>query len=295
MKILVTGAAGMLGAEIVKDLIKKGHDVVQTDINQRLPDINALNVTDPGGVSRFVGESSPDYVFHLAAETNVDLCEQDPEHAYRVNAAGTENIVRACSENGAKLLYISTGSVFNGQKDAPYTETDEPDPLSIYGKSKYEGEKAVKDNLKEYFIIRAGWMVGGWELDKKFVYKLVRQIKEGKKELRVVSDKFGCPTFTKDFAANLMQVIDAGEYGLYHMTNKGSCSRYQMAIKLVEFMGKAGKIRVSPISSSEFPLPAPRPRSAVMQNRKLDMMGLNGMPEWEASLEEYIRKNRDKE
>jgi len=294
MKILVTGAAGMLAAEIVPVLLREGHEVVKTDINRRLPDIEALDVTSREQVMEWIGKERPEYVFHLAAETNVDLCQQDPDHAFRANALGTENIVKACGDHGAKLLYISTSAVFSGEKAEPYVETDEPAPVNVYGKSKLDGEEAVRNHLDEYFIIRAGWMVGGWELDKKFVYKIVQQLKQGKRGIKAVSDKFGSPTFTKDFAANLMKVIVSGKYGLYHMANKGTCSRYDMAVKIVEAMGLEGQVMVEPVDSSVFPLPAPRGRSEMMENRKLEKLGLNNMPRWEDSLGEYIKRNKDK-
>jgi len=137
-------------------------------------------------------------------------------------------------------------------------------------------------------------MVGGWQLDKKFVYKIVQQLKKGKRYLIAVSDKFGSPTFTKDFAANLMSVINAGKYGIYHMANKGTCSRYDMAVKIVEFMGLADEAKVEPVDSSRFPLPAPRARSEMIENRNLELLGINDMPRWEDSLGEYIIKNKDK-
>ena len=137
-------------------------------------------------------------------------------------------------------------------------------------------------------------MVGGWELDKKFVYKIVQQLKEGKRELKAVNDKFGTPTFTKDFAANLMKVIHSGKYGLYHMANKGTCSRYDMAVRIVEAMGLKGEVRVEPVDSSIFPLPAPRGRSEMMKNENLEELGLNNMPRWEDSLGNYIKVNKDK-
>jgi len=294
MKILITGSAGMLAAEIVPALIKARHDVIQTDINQRLPDIEALDVTNIDKVFNKVKNSRPDYIFHLGAETDVDLCEKDSDHAFKVNTLGTENIALACQEFGSSLLYVSTGGVFSGDKPLPYTEFDAPKPINIYAKSKLEGELVAKNLLTKYFIMRAGWMIGGWELDKKFVYKIVQQLKDGKKELNVVSDKFGSPTFTKDFAANLMNVINTKRYGLYHMANKGTCSRYDMAVKIVEFMGFKGKVELNPINSAQFPLPAPRTRSEMMHNYKLELLGINNMPNWQESLADYIKINKDK-
>lgn len=295
MKIVVTGAAGMLAAEVVPAFLQEQHEVIQTDINLRHSQIQILDVRGLDGVFRKIGNTRPDYVFHLAAETNVDLCEKDPDHAFEVNAIGTKNIVLACKEFNAGLLYISSGMVFDGRKPTPYTEFDTPSPINVYGKSKYEGELIVGSLLSQYFIIRAGWMVGGWELDKKFVYKIVQQLKQGKKKLIVVNDKFGSPTFTKDFTANLKNVIKTGKYGLYHMANKGTCSRYDIAIKIVEFMGLKGKVKINPVSSAQFPLPAPRPYSEMIDNYKLDSLGINNMPHWEDSLREYIRISENRE
>ena len=294
MKILLTGAAGMLAAEVVPELKKNGYEVFGFDVNQRLPDIHKLDITNVEEVFTVASKIKPDYIFHLAAETDVDRCEREPDHAFKVNTIGTENIALVCQKFGIKLLYISTAGVFYGDQQDPYTEFDIPKPANVYGHSKLQGEILVKNILSEYFIVRAGWMVGGWEIDKKFVYKIVQQVKEGKTELRVVSDKFGSPTFTKDFAKNIVPLIKTNRYGLYHMTNQGFGSRYDVALKIVEFMGLKGKVTVMPINSAQFPLSAPRARSEVMRNYHLDLIDLNLMPHWEKSLEEYIRVNKDK-
>ena len=291
MKIFLTGASGMLAAEVIPQLEADGHKVIETDLRPRLDRIIPLDITDLDQVKKEISAVRPDYVFHLAAETNVDLCEQKPDLAFRVNTLGTENIALACQEFDVRLLYISTAGVFGGKKKEPYTEFDIPDPANIYGHSKLQGEHIVKNLLSRYFIIRAGWMVGGWEIDKKFVYKIVQQILEGRKELRVVCDKFGSPTFTRDFAGNLMNVINTNRYGLYHMTNRGTCSRYEVAVKIVEFMGLKSKVKIIAISSDEFLLPAPRADSEMMRNYRLDLLGLNHMPHWEESLKRYIESN----
>ena len=293
MKILVTGSAGMLAADVIPALIKQGHEVIQTDINQRLPAIFKLDITDANEVFKQVEEYKPDYVFHLAAETDVDLCEEKPDHAFYVNTSGTENIALACQKYNVKLLYISTAGVFYGDKKEPYTESDKPNPINVYGKSKLEGENIVKNLLEEYFIIRAGWMVGGWEIDKKFVYKIVQQLKEGKKELTVVNDKFGTPTFTKYFAKYFMDIINSKKYGTYHLACKGSCSRYDMAVKIVEFMGLKNSVKVNPVTSDRYPLPAPRATSEIMTNYNLDRLKLNNMPNWQDCLKEYIETNKE--
>ena len=293
MKILITGAAGMLAADVIPVLAAAGHKIIKTDINQRLTDIESLDITDKNDVFAKVKTFHPEYIFHFAAETNVDLCQKHPEHAFKVNALGTENLALAAKEFGCRFLYISTANVFNGDKLKPYIESDLTGSINNYGKSKAQGERVIRKILSEYFIIRAGWMVGGWELDKKFVYKIIKQLKEGKLELKAVSDKFGSLTFTKDLAANLMPLININRFGLYHMANKGTCSRYEIALKIVEFMGLSNKVRVVPVSSDEFSLPAPRPHSEMLDNYKLDLLKLNNMPYWQDSLKEYITANKE--
>ena len=176
MKVLITGASGMLASGIIPVIAGEGHEIVQADKDPRLPGMVALDVTDPEAVTRIMEEENPDYVFHLAAETDVDLCEKEPEHAFAVNTHGTENVARVCKKSGARLLYISTGLVFDGKKTEPYTELDETNPISVYGRSKLEAEAIVEGLFEEYFIFRTAWMIGGWEIDKKFVYKIIQKI-----------------------------------------------------------------------------------------------------------------------
>ena len=294
MKVFLTGAAGMLAAEVTPLLKNNGFEVTGVDVNPRLSEIENLDITDKDAVFNIVQRLKPGYIFHLAAETDVDRCEREPDLAFKVNTIGTENMALACQKFGAKLVYISTAAVFFGDQEKPYTEFDIPKPVNVYAQSKWQGEIIVRNLLSEYFIVRAGWMVGGWEIDKKFVYKIVQQLKGGAGELRVVVDKFGSPTFTKDFALNLVALIKTDRYGLYHMANKGAGSRYDIAVKIVELMGLKNKVIVSAINSAQFPLPAPRGHSEMLRNYKLDLINLNLMPQWEKSLEEYIRVNKDR-
>ncbi len=291
MNILLTGASGMLASDVVPQLLRQGHSVIQTDLRPRTAEISLLDITHRAEVVEIIERVRPDYIFHLAAETDVDLCEKDPDHAFATNTIGTENIALVCQAYDIPLLYISTAAVFSGYKPLPYTEFDSPQPANVYGDSKLQGEIIIQRLLSRYFIIRAGWMIGGWLIDKKFVYKIVQQLCDGKKELSVVNDKFGSPTFTTDFAANLMRVIQTKRYGLYHMANRGTCSRFDIATKIVEYCGLAGQITLLPINSAQFPLPAPRARSEMMTNYKLELLDLNTMPTWQESLGLYIQEN----
>jgi len=301
MKVLITGAAGMLANDVISELLNSGKKVFGEDISLikgdrrcRLADIKEIDICNFEEMDAWVAMEKPDYVFHLAAETNVDVCEQNQEYAYRVNYIGTENCALICLRHNVKLLYISTAAVFDGKKQTPYTEDDETSPdraANVYGRSKLLGEMAIARLLKKYFIVRAGWLMGGWELDKKFVYNIINQLRSGAKELRVVDDKFGSPTFTGDFAKNLLPLLASERYGIYNMVNKGAASRYEIALKIVEFMGCEGKVRVFPVKSDEFILPAPRPRSEMMRNLHLELIEMDHMPPWEESLKNYILLN----
>jgi dTDP-4-dehydrorhamnose reductase len=298
MKILLTGAAGMLASAIMREIESEGLRVFgsivkigKSDIHLRLADIQKVDVCVLKDVSDWAKSEKPDFIFHLAAETNVDLCEKNPEHAYRTNYIGTENVALVCQKHDIPLLYISTGAVFSGRSCEPYTEFDDPEPVNVYGRSKLAGEIAVQRFVKKYFIIRAGWMIGGWEIDKKFVFKIVKQLLEGREEIHAVNDKFGSPTFTADFAKSLLPLIKTQRYGLYHMVNKGSASRYDIAVKIAEFMNLNKSVRVNPVNTAEFPLPAPRPRSEMLRNCHLDLIGMNDMPHWEDALRRYISDN----
>lgn len=291
MKILVTGAAGMLAAEVVPELKSKGHNVIETDINLRLPSIEKLDFTDIKAVEEIILKHKPDFIFHLAALTDVDLCEKDTDLAYRVNFIGTENIALMCYKYDISLLYISTGGVFNGQNPSPCTEFDIPDPVNKYADSKLRGETVIQNILTKYFILRAGWMIGGGDIDKKFVFKIVQQLKEGKTELNVVNDKFGSPCFTFDFAKQILPIVETGRYGIYHIANGGMVSRFEIASKIVELMKLSERVKINPINSAQFPLPAPRARSEAIENYKLKLLGINLMPDWQSSLERYLKEN----
>jgi dTDP-4-dehydrorhamnose reductase len=293
MKILVTGANGMLGVAVIDALRRRDCQIVATG-RAVAKEVTAMDIRDWGDVNAALGEHRPDIVLHLAAETDVDRCEREPEHAYASNAFGTENVARACREHGATMVYISTGNVFDGEQHKPYSEYDTPGSINVYGRSKLQGERIVEQTLDRYFIFRAGWMVGGWEIDKKFVYKMV-QLCRTEKELKVVDDKFGSPTFTDDFVAAMMEVVATGRFGLYHLVNRGLASRWEIAQEIVRLLGKEGEIEVHPVASAEFPLPAPRPRSEMLRNLKLELLGIDTMPHWKDSLRRYIEENRDKE
>ncbi|MBI1737094.1 MAG: dTDP-4-dehydrorhamnose reductase [Candidatus Rokubacteria bacterium] len=277
--ILVTGAAGTVGSyfDAQRDLFPSGLE---------LTDKVELDVCDDKAVMNAICGGRYTHVVHLAAETDVDLCERDPDHAFRVNAIGTENVALACRKTGAILVYVSTAGVFGGDgKLGPFTEYDPPCPANVYGHSKLAGERATARLLDEYYIVRAGWMMGGVTKDKKFVAKIMQQVAEGR-PIRAVSDKIGSPTFAEDLVRGIAELIETGYYGLYHMTNQGVCSRYEIARHLVRHLG--GRPDVIPVSSAHFPLPAPRANSEAMRNLKLQLRNIDRMSGWQDALDRYL-------
>lgn len=284
-KAVVTGAGGMLADALCPLLREQGHTIFPTDI---LTDagIHKMDIRNLDEVKDLVNEVRPDIIFHLAAETDVDKCEVNPDHAYQTNTKGTENIALACKEPDIPMVYISTGAVFDGEKPGGYTELDKPNPLSVYGKSKLKGEEIVSSLLPRHYIVRAGWMIGGHNKDKKFVWKIVQLLKT-KKEISVVIDKTGSPTFTTDFSHGIVDIVASGKYGIYHCVNKGICTRFDIAKKIAEYLNKEDVI-IKPVTSDAFPLPAPRGKSEALLNYKLSLMGIDRTRPWQEALREYI-------
>jgi dTDP-4-dehydrorhamnose reductase len=281
-RILVTGAGGMVGSYVPDTF--QGWDLVLTDITPELP---RLDIRDPSAVKRMIDDVRPDVVLHLAAATDVDRCEQETDLAYHTNAIGTQNVALACQATDTLLVYISTAGVFWGDKPEPYIEFDRPNPANVYGVSKLAGEEIVTSLLRRFFIVRAGWMVGGGEKDKKFVGKIAKLINEGRSEVRVVHDKVGSPTYAKDLVRGIRTLLETNYYGLYHMVNKGTVSRYEVA-QVIRDALRRKEVAILPVSSAVFPLPAPRARSEAMRNLKLDLLGLNVMRPWDEAVHEYV-------
>jgi dTDP-4-dehydrorhamnose reductase len=281
MKILITGAAGMLGSDLCP-IFAQAHDIVATDIHE-------LDVRDPGQVLRWSEQVRPDVILHLAAATEVDECERNPDLAYATNAIGTRNVALACQRVGATLVYISTASVFDGTKCEPYTEFDVPNPQSHYSRAKYVGEQVVQSLLSKYYIARAGWMFGGRAEDKKFVAKIT-ELAQSKPVLTIVNDKFGSPTYTVDLARGLLKLIETGWYGTYHLVGTGAyCSRYEFAQTILGYAGNR-TCELRPVSSAAFPLSAPRPRMEAARNYHLELMGCNWVRPWREALQEYVQQ-----
>ena len=289
MKILVTGCGGMLGSAMYAILPGFGHELLATDLIADEPWLRQLDVRDEARLLHTIDEFRPDAIFHLAAVTDLEWSEQNPAETAATNAHATGSIARLCASKDLTLVYISTAGIFDGEKPAPYDERDLPAPIMVYGRTKLDGELAVRAEHAEHFIVRAGWMFGGNHKDHKFVSKIAAQIRGGATELYAVDDKFGTVTYTQDFAANLQVLIESQQYGTYHMVCEGGCTRYDVAREIVDALGRP-EVPVHSVPSDHFSEEyfAPRPRSEMMVNRALQEAGLNRMRPWRIALRDYL-------
>lgn len=275
-KVVITGCNGQLGRELVKQLKNYNYyDIVAADKG-------TLNISDFDEVNEFINSNKPDIVINCAAYTAVDLCEVEIDKAYMVNSLGPKNLAIACEKIGSKLVQVSTDYVFNGQNKIPYKEDDRTCPNSIYGKSKLLGENFVKEFCSRYFIVRTAWLYG----DGNNFVKTMIELSKNKAEINVVSDQVGTPTSTVDLGKCIIDLVQTELYGTYHGTCEGKCSWYDFAIKIFELMNI--KIKVNPITTSEFKRLAPRPEYSVLDNFMLNIVDKNTFRHWEDSLIEYV-------
>lgn len=282
MRVLVTGAGGAVGSYVPR--VFADAEFVLTSL---AGEHRRLDVRDADAVSAMLADVKPDVVLHLAAATDVDGCERDPDLAFASNATATENVALACRENDCQLVYVSTGAVFHGDKPDPYVELDEPHPANVYGRSKLAGERSVADVLDRYFIVRAGWMIGGAARDQKFVGKIAQLLRSGETRLKAVNDKWGSPTYAPDLLAGVKRLLASGHHGLYHHVNPGMVTRYDIALELRTILDRPD-VEIEPVSSDAFPLPAPRGRSEALRNHKLEQLGLDEARPWQDALRAYV-------
>lgn len=297
MKVLVTGVCGQLGHDVVNELAKRGHEAIGSDITPaysgadddtavtRAPYVQ-MDITDAGVVSRVLGEAKPDAVVHCAAWTAVDAAEDNEDRVRAINAGGTEHIARACRAIGAKMMYISTDYVFDGQGETPWApDCKDYAPLSVYGRTKLEGEQAVASLLNAYFIVRIAWVFG---VNGKNFIKTMLSLGQKHDTLRVVCDQIGTPTYTLDLARLLVDMIETDRYGYYHATNEGGY------ISWADFAGEifrqAGMMtKVVPVTTSEYGLSkAARPYNSRLDKRKLIENGFTPLPTWQDALSRYL-------
>ena len=277
MKVLVTGVSGQLGHDAAKELMRRGIPFLGVSSRE-------LDITDRDAVRRVMNVYRPDAVLHCAAWTKVDLAEDEPEMCMRVNADGTRYIAEACRECGTKLLYVSTDYVFPGTGVKPWETDDKTGPLNVYGQSKLAGEAAVQELLEQYFIVRTSWVIG--EHGNNFARTMLR-LAEDHRELRVVGDQIGSPTFTADLAPLLCEMIGTEKYGVYHATNEGFCSWAELAEAVFRLAKKNAK--VEHVRSEAYAVKALRPKNSRLSKLSLDAAGFTRLPGWEPSLARMLR------
>ena len=276
MRIIVTGAKGQLGSDVMQRLSEIGAEAIGADIDR-------LDITDEKAVDSFFKESHADGVIHCAAYTNVDLAESQKEICRKINADGTRNIAAACEKYGMKLLYLSTDYVFDGRGTEPF-ETDSPKaPCNFYGETKLEGETEAARLCKRLFIVRISWVFG--ENGKNFVKTMLRLAAE-RSEISVVCDQTGSPTYTKDLAVLLCEMISGCKYGVYHATNEGICSWAEFADKIMEL--SKSETKIIPIPSSQYKSAAVRPANSRLSKSSLDRNGFSRLPHWEDALQRFL-------
>jgi len=288
-KIYIAGCGGMLGDAFYK-IFGQDYELMCTDIDLNSDWLGYLDFRDLDSYRKDVELFQPDYLFHLGAYTDLEYCELHPDDTYATNTMSVENSVYIANDMNIPLLYISTAGIFDGRKDV-YDDWDLPNPLGHYARSKYAGEVFTTQNVKKHLVCRAGWMMGGGPgKDKKFIQKIMSQIKKGNNELFVVDDKLGTPTYTHDFAKNVKLLLENEYWGLYNMVCGGITGRYEVAIELVNILGLNNKIKVTPVTSDYWKGEyfADRPPSERLIDKKLNLRNANIMRDWKACLKEYI-------
>ncbi len=298
MKIFVTGVNGQLGHDVMNEIHKRGMEGVGSDITQSyagMADETAvcsmpyvqMDITDADAVDRILGGVRPEAVIHCAAYTAVDAAEENEALCRRVNADGPRNIAAVCRKLDIKMIYISTDYVFDGTGERPWEPDDKQAPVSVYGRTKYEGELAVQAQLEKYFIVRIAWVFG--TNGKNFV-KTMLALSEKYDTLRVVNDQFGSPTYTFDLSKLLVDMILTEKYGIYHATNEGICSWYDFACAIFETAGI--RMNVIPVTTAEYGAKAARPANSRMSKEKLTANGFERLPDWQDALKRYLQEIR---
>lgn len=291
-KIYIAGAAGMLGDAFYR-LLNKDNDLFCIDKNIQDPWQESLDFTNKSEYLKSVVEFKPDWLFHIGAETDLEICEQNQEYAYSTNATSVEYAVDIANKLNIPILYISTAGIFSANKNF-FTEEDMPTPLGIYAKSKYMGEAIVISKAKQYLICRAGWMMGGGiAKDKKFIGKIARQIMDGTTELNIVDDKLGTPTYTHDFCKKVLDLINNNQFGLFNLVCEGLTSRLEVATKMVNLLNFENQVTINKVNSNFFSKEyfAPRPNNEQLINLNLNKLNIGRMRNWDKALQDYLLEN----
>jgi len=288
-KIYIAGCGGMLG-EAFHLQFKDDYLIKCTDKDVNEDWLSFLDFRDFEAYKNDVFEFKPDYLFHLGAYTDLEFCELNADETYNTNTIAVENAVYLANKLDIPLLYISTAGIYDGKKEL-YDDWDLPNPLGHYARAKYAGERFVVENARRYLVCRAGWMMGsGPKKDKKFIQKIMKQLKEGKKELFIVNDKDGTPTYTHDFAKNVKLLLQNEYWGLYNMVCGGQTSRYEVAKEMLKLLRLSDVVKLTPVDSDYFKdvYFAERPPCERLVNRKLNIRNINLMRDWKVALEEYL-------
>ena len=274
-KIWVCGSRGQIG-QAVNDVVDKlEFEMLDTDLDD-------LDVTDTDEVLRFGEMNRPDIIINCSGMTDIEACEENPSMAYKVNALGARNLAIVASKMQAKMVQLSTDDVFDGKSTAPYTEFDMTNPVTIYGKSKLAGEKYVKEFTSKHFIVRSTWVYGK---GSNFITNFLQRAEKGG-EIAVASDQFGSPTSANELARFLLHLVHTSEYGTYHATNRGICSRYAFAEEILKMTGK--QVTLQPVPTLMDELSKVRPAYAVLDNFIMSMVPVYDFPQWQDSLREYL-------
>ena len=299
MKVFVTGVAGQLGHDVVNELISRGHQAIGSDLAPQYSGIAdgsavtacpyvSLDITDKAAVNKALSVIAPDAVVHCAAWTAVDLAEEKQDLVRAINAGGTQNIAEACEALDAKMLYISTDYVFDGQGQTPWQpDCKDYKPLNVYGQTKLEGELAVAETLEKYFIVRIAWVFG---LNGKNFIKTMLNVGKTRDTVRVVNDQIGTPTYTYDLSRLLVDMAESDKYGYYHATNEGGyISWYDFTCEIFRQAGYTTK--VEPVTTAEYGLSkAARPFNSRLDKSKLTQMGFKPLPIWQDALARYLKE-----
>jgi dTDP-4-dehydrorhamnose reductase len=272
MKILITGSNGQLGQELAEVLPRRGHEVVALSRNE-------LDIADADAVELAVGTHSPGLVVNAAAYTNVDGCETETDLAYSVNALGPRNLAQVCERRSCELLHVSTNYVFDGEDDRPYEPFDPPNPISAYGRTKLAGEEYVKHLMERWYVVRSAGVYGRGRNFARTMLRLGAQ----REVLKVKDDEFISPTYARDLAEGIAEVVEAGSYGIFHLTNAGSCSWYEFTREIFRLAGV--EVELIPIPSSDYPLPAARPANGLLSS-----LGSPELRHWREALAHYLER-----
>lgn len=283
MKVLVTGVKGQLGYDVLKELSKRQYEAVGVDREE-------MDLMDDKAIRQVIHTITPEAMIHCAAYTAVDCAERESATCYQVNSEAVKVITMCAKELDIPLIYISTDYVFDGTKQEAYVETDQPNPLNVYGASKLKGEQYVQSLLTKYYIVRISWVFG--RNGNNFI-KTMRRLGIEREELNIIHDQVGSPTYTAHLAPLLVDMLETNQYGIYHATNEGDCSWYEFANEI--FRQSGIEIKTNPITTEQYPSQAKRPLNSTMSKSKLSQNGFQILPNWKQAITAYLNsiENQD--